>query len=198
MQATIVKRQLTLFVIAHVLYGVHDNLRCLGNCLMQALPYAGTALCRHIHLNLMQALPLTGIMMHTQHTHFFDSNIQSSLSSLIQPEPLQHPPLAGKILAIRQQDSIWSQQTVPHPNLSICWQHIWDRTHPSASICECSSSSYATCPILPWTMSPQKLMSKRGLGRFRHHTNLHTRSLPTRPQGASPGSAGGCPLEILL
>ena len=44
-------------------------------CLMQALPYAGTALCRRIHLNLMQALPLTGIMMHTQHTHFFDSNI---------------------------------------------------------------------------------------------------------------------------
>ena len=98
MQATIVKRQLTLFVIAHVLYGVHDNLRCLGNCLMQALPYAGTALCRRIHLNLMQALPLTGIMMHTQHTHFFDSMIQSSLSSL-HPEPLQHPPLSSKTFA---------------------------------------------------------------------------------------------------
>ena len=64
MQATIVKRQLTLFVIAHVLHGVHDNLHCLETiiiALMQALPYAGTALCRQCLGNcLMQALPYAG------------------------------------------------------------------------------------------------------------------------------------------
>ena len=119
-------RQLTLFgkllyastaLCRHCLMQAH-SFECLV-CLMEALPftaqgkmpYAGTALYRHIHLNalfalcrhcLSQALPFTGNMMHTQtriHISFsLSQKIQSSLASP-QPEPLQHPPPASKIVA---------------------------------------------------------------------------------------------------